>query len=863
MANQPRMPERFGEGSGPEQLLREWLLARIAEAAALPPPHRFPRPQELVKEGRPPVRVEGLSDAVERLCRLARPGRRTEEAGFRSAGAPPPLFCRERISAERIVRTMLGKEDERELPPLLGSYGFPGGWENRLIWGDSLLVLKSLLFREGREGEVQTVYFDPPYGVNFPSCFEPFARRRGEAAPGFVRVKAYRDAWEQGLPSYLAHLRERLLLCRALLHPTGSLFLQIGEENLHHVRILLDEVFGERNFVSLISFRKTSAFPGKLLRGVSDYLLWYARQKERVKYHPLYQRKRPGAEGASNYRWVELPDGKCRALSPSEEANPDRVPPGARIFALGDLRSAGASERGSFAFPFAGRTFRPYANSHWKTTREGMERLAEMGRLVVSGRTLMYKRYLSDFPVVGLTNHWSDVRPSFQRNRRYVVETVEKVVERCLLMTTDPGDLVLDPTCGSGTTAAVAERWGRRWICIDAAPVPLALTRMRLLTSVYPYHALRDPVEGPAGGFLYARRQNGAGEEVGGIVPHLTLEAIAKDQPAEEEVLVDCPELATGRTRLSGPFLVEGLMPVNAEGKSSAEEGRSFAERMREALGLSPVFAGAGRKRIPLEKIRAPDWPSVLGAEGVVAGKRVGIVFGLETEPIGEDLVRKAAREASRKGYRDLYLVGFSIDAGGLERLRKLGRGNRRLHYVQASLDLLMGGLLKWTRSSQIFWLSGLPQVRVRRKPGGEEERWQVEIVGMAFFDPLTRTLEQRRTEELPAWFLDTDYDGSCFLPREAFFPRTEAWEAVGRALGATRERGDPEGRRSSLFRPGKHRRIAVKTIDERGTELLVVRTLPRERVKRPGVALDLDFRQKNGASDAAGRGQKRGGGLM
>ncbi|WP_178087709.1 DNA methyltransferase [Methylacidimicrobium cyclopophantes] len=844
---------------------RQWLLARIDEAASLPAPHLFQQPREFFGRGRFAARVGGLAEAVEELCRLVRSGDGSGEEAFLAAGSIPNLFCRERICAEKIVEGLVRASVERSRSPVLRSYRYPSGWQNRLILGDSLLVLRSLLLREGRRGEVQAIYFDPPYGVNFPSHFHPFARgRNDEEEQPPARVRAYRDSWEFGLPSYLAYLRERLILCQELLHRSGSLFLQIGEENLHHVRTLLDEVFGERNFVSLISFRKTSALPGKLLRGVSDYLLWYAKEKEQVKYRALYRRKRPGTEGATNYRWVELPDGSCRKLSAAEQANPGLLPPGSKIFALGDLRSAGASARGSFAFSFGGKLFRPYANSHWKTTREGMERLARMGRLVVSGRTLMYKRYLSDFPVVGLTNHWADVRPSFQRNRRYVVETVERVVERCLLMTTDPGDLVLDPTCGSGTTGVVAERWGRRWICIDAARLPLALTRMRLLTSIFPYYVLRDSKQGPAGGFLYARRQNGKGEEVGGIVPHLTLEAIAKERPAVEELLVDCPEEAEREIRLSGPFSVEGLFPGEAgKAKRVVPQSPSFRKRMGEVLRLSPVFEASGRRRLRLQRIRELEHP-LLCAEGELAGKRVAISFGPEDEPIGEGLVRSAAGEAKSMGYEDVYIIGFALDPAALERLREKRRGGTRLFYVEASLDLFMGSLLKSTPSSQIFSLVGIPEVRLRKGAEGTTEMWVVELGGMTVFHPVEGTEELQKPEELPAWFLDTDYDGCCFTPSVAFFPRTKGWEEVGRALeeGAAERIGRPlAGGASFPFPPGRHRRIAVKTIDDRGTELLVVRELPSGRPNRGSAPQESDVEEK-AEIGSAWRGQKPSDGI-
>lgn len=356
--------------------------------------------------------------------------------------------------------------------------------------------------------------------------------------------------------------------------------------------------------------------------------------------------------------------------------------------------------------------------------------------------------------------------------------------------------------------------------------MPLALTRMRLLTAVFPDYVLRYPEQGPAGGFLYARHRNGKGEDVGGIVPRLTLEAIAKDRPAEEVVLVDRPEVATGRLRLSGAFSVEGFLPAVGKGAGRAEAESDFAERMREVLRLSPVFEAGEGRRIRLQRIRRPDPPSALGAEAEVAGRRVGIAFAPENEPIGEGLVREAAREAGRKGCRDLYLLGFAIDAAALERVRRAVRGGRRLFYVQASLDLLMGGVLKASRSSQLFWLSGSPEIRVRRRSAGDAAQWVVGLVGLSRWDPKTETFTLQKAEELPAWFLDTDYDGCCFRPNQAFFPRTGAWEGVRRALGMGAGARGTEGRTSLPFSPGEHRRIAVKTLDRWGTELLVVRAL-------------------------------------
>jgi adenine-specific DNA-methyltransferase len=496
-----------------------------------------------------------------------------------------PLFVHERLSTQAILQSVKSHKRDRQqtltlfadeemdvADRLLKAYQHETDWVNRLILGDSLIVMNSLLQYEGLGGQVQMIYMDPPYGVKFGSNFQPFIRRRdvkhGDDAD-LTRepemVQAYRDTWELGLHSYLTYLRDRLLLCRELLSPSGSIFVQISDENLHHVRELMDEVFGTDSFCSVITFTKTGSLAAEGLAGVCDYLLLYAKDRASQRFRPpLVAKKEVGI--ADSYSWLELRDGTKRAMTASEKLDRSLIPPEAKYYQPTSLISSGATDSGTFDYSFHGRIYRPPANSHWKTTREGLDRLVAAGRVVATTNSLRYVRYLDDFPVAPISNVWTGLGlGSFTEEQLYVVQTSTTVVSRCILMTTDPGDLVLDPTCGSGTTAYVAEQWGRRWITIDTSRVPLALARQRLLTATFQYYELRDQSRGPAGGFVYKRKQNQKGEEVGGIVPHITLKSIAQNEPPQEEVLVNRPEVESGIVHVSGPFVVEATIPTAIE----------------------------------------------------------------------------------------------------------------------------------------------------------------------------------------------------------------------------------------------------------------------------------------------------------
>ena len=411
-------------------------------------------------------------------------------------------------------------------------YQHDANWSNRMILGDSLQVMASLTEREGLRGKVQCIYIDPPYGIKFNSNFQWSTTSR-DVKDGKTdhitrepeQVKAFRDTWRDGIHSYLGYLRDRLTVARDLLTESGSVFVQIGDENVHRVRALMDEVFGEENFVSLITFVKTANTSSIFLPNVADFILWYARSKTTLKYRTLWREKLAGDVGGTSYREISR-------ISQLKNSIFEKF----RFATLADLASQSGTSAVESPVYFEGQSYTRRTGS-WKTNSDGFRRLAACGRMAVTGRTLMYVRFIDDFPVFTYTNNWTDTQASFASDKRYVVETIPKVIQRCILMTTDPGDIVLDPTCGSGTTAYVAEQWGRRWITIDTSRVALALARARIMGARYPYYILADSREGqhkeaeisrtaPAESSTYHDIRQGF---VYQRVPHITLRAIANN----------------------------------------------------------------------------------------------------------------------------------------------------------------------------------------------------------------------------------------------------------------------------------------------------------------------------------------------
>ena len=493
----------------------------------------------------------------------------------------PPLYIQEKVQPKALIddlrrQTEAGQAEAAEqdpgfMPDLFADFnGLPSAaartefyrheahWSNRMILGDSLQVMAALAEREGLRGKVQCIYLDPPYGIRFNSNFQWSTTSRDVKdgkAEHITRepeqVKAFRDTWRDGIHSYLSYLRDRLTVARDLLTESGSIFVQIGDENVHRVRVLMDEVFGDENFVSEIVFSRSAArgTGTKSLDNVSDHILWFAKG-ESVKYRQLYRGVDPRSTDPSMnpFSYITLPDGDRRSISKNEKTNPSILPIDARRYRTISLSAQTKSENSSLAYNYQGAKFQPALGRGWKTSQKGLEYLSKANRLQQSGKTLNYIFYADERPGIPYTNQWIDTA-GISDDKSYVVQTSAKVIQRCILMTTDPGDLVLDPTCGSGTTAYVAEQWGRRWITIDTSRVSLALARARIMGARYPYYLLKDSRAGQQKeaevtrlpeqtgtapstqavadnirlGFVYAR------------VPHITLKSIANN--AEIDVI--------------------------------------------------------------------------------------------------------------------------------------------------------------------------------------------------------------------------------------------------------------------------------------------------------------------------------------
>ena len=803
-------------------------------------------------------RFTSLSQCAARLRSLTKPFLNWSGKAERQQVSVPtlPLFVHERHSTQAILETLqshkargttldLFGDVDLDIADKLDAYEHKGPWTNRLVLGDSLQVMNSLLEYEGMGGQVQMLYFDPPYGVKFGSNFQPFVRDNRVAHDSDTQmirepemVKAYRDTWELGLHSYLTYLRDRLMIAKAILDPSGSLFLQISDDNIHHVREILDEIFGEENFVSAIAFQKTTSSTSNFLSSIYDTILWYARDKAQLKYNPLFMHKVRGQQGATGYTRVIMSDGSAAPASKFEDENGElQLPEGTELVAFDNITSQNPGSR--YDVKFKGKIFRPEPG-YWKTDEAGMQRLLSEGRITATQNSLAYVRKFSDFPVYPLGNIWRDTlgQNQFGGKKIYVVQTALSAVRRCLLMATDPGDLVLDVTCGSGTTPVVAERWGRRWIAVDTSRVPIALARQRLLTSVFPWYHLKETSKGPAGGFVFERKRNRKGEEVGGLVPRITLKSIVNNDEPATITLSDLPSENSKVTRVSGPFTVEATVQaaMNMEEDAPEHAGlpqsfspRAYLDRMIEVLRQSKMLRLPGNVTLELDGVRPLADREYLHAEGMAKNggdEAIAIVFGPEDGAVGSEYVFNASMEAMQQGFQQLFLFGFAIQAKAREMLDKLKIPTT---YVSVTPDVAMSDLLKTSKTSEIFSISGLPDVSLESagKSDSGTPLYRIAIKGLDIFRPDTMETEEVNAENLPCWMLDTNYNGMAFYASQVFFPKTSAWNNLQKSLKGQFEDSVWEhlaGTASEPFTLGDRKRIAVKAIDERGNELMVVK---------------------------------------
>ena len=737
---------------------------------------------------------------------------------------------------------------EDELQRITEYYQHNADWRNRLIQGDSLLVMNSLLQREGMAGRVQMVYIDPPYGIKYGSNWQMKLNNRDvkdndESLTGEPEmIKAFRDTWELGIHSYLSYIRDRLVLARELLTESGSCFVQISDDNVHLVRNLMDEVFGSENFVSLIPFRKKLMPLGaKTLECMCDFIIWYAKDLNQIKYRQLYYKSLPKIES----RWtnVELPNGKRRKLSKEEANNLSLLPIGSKVYRLVSQRAPSFSETNVYDFEFNGKIYSSPKGGCWVTTKEKLQKLADANRLEEEGGSLSYVYFHEDFPYSKINNFWIDTSPV--QGKEYTVQTSILPIQRCILMATDPGDLVLDPTCGSGTTAYVAEQWGRRWITIDTSRIALNIAKKRLTTAVFPYYELFDKENGNIRqGFVYK------------TVPHVTLKSLANDLEPDEEILYDQPKEDKKKIRVAGPLTVETLQSFHvinpdAIGVDERNETEDFQERIFAHLKSSGIRNGAKNEQAIFYNIEAVANP-YLNAKGYykdAEGKErlayfyIGPKFGTVSRRAVTEALKEFRSVAPYEGASWLCILGFSFEDNINEKDYNLG--SFVVSKVRMHDDLMQDGLLKKDKGAGAFITIGEPDIAIVEDEGGETVH--VEIQGLDIYDPIKDIVKPRSVEDIAYWEIDDNYNGEQFIVRGLHFcggskKEFDAWKKGLQSVApkATKKKAESTLRlylneelwdtlydfRSQPIDKRKGRKIAVRVISQFGEESTKVLTI-------------------------------------
>lgn len=751
------------------------------------------------------------------------------------------LHVHERIDSKSIIESVkdgkrpeqlsifdLGKKSLREAVEF---YKHKENWSNRLIAGDSLLVMNSLLEKEAMGEKVQMIYFDPPYGIKYGSNFQPFTNKRDvkdgkdedlTAEPEMI--KAFRDTWELGIHSYLTYLRDRLLLAREMLHDSGSIFVQISDENVHLVRNLMDEVFGPQNYVIEITFTKTGSQNGNLLQGINDYILWYAKNKNEVKYRKLSLERT--VEDFYNDGFTKYEeDGvlkKTNNFIDYKENWRKR-----KYFRADPLQSSNPGSR--YEVILNGENF--YPTKYWKTSEEGMKNLLNNNKIIKSGNNIAYKRFITDAPLKSTSNVWTDTGGA--SNMVYVVQTGLKPIQRCMLMTTDPGDLVFDPTCGSGTTVYIAEQYGRRWITCDTSRVATTLTKQRLLTSTFDYYKLSFPDEGVDSGFLYK------------TVERISLKTIASNETPVAEVLYDQPLVDRSRTRVTGPFTVEAVPAPVVKSIEELELGDSASdtsitrsgETLRQSEWKDELFKTGVRAKggnvIEFSRVETLSGTRYLQAEAETKGdepKKVLVSFGPEHAPLEQRQVEAAWQEARLLKPDILLFAAFQFDNEAAKDIDELTPeiAGMQLLKVQMNADLLTNDLKKKRSSNESFWLIGQPDIKlIEINKGQDKGKVQVEVLGFDYYNPKTGKIESGGKNKIAMWMLDTDYDERSLFPTQVFFPMAGAkdgWKKLAKNLRAEIDTTKIEAFYGTLSLPfDRNKQIAVKIVDDRGIESLKV----------------------------------------
>ena len=778
--------------------------------------------------------------------------------------AAHPLYIREKVHPAAFMKLLEGTGEQPQLfhdfnglPSADAAYEWyqhAANWSNRLIHGESARVMASLLARENMAGKVQMIYYDPPYGMGYKSNFQVSVNDRevpekAEGRPHDTRtIRAFRDTYQRGIHSYLDLTREKLVLIRELLTESGSLFMQIGDENVHRAAVLLDEVFGAGNRLATIPYATTGGSSSNMLPSVADFLLWYAKDKTRSKYRQLYEpldRRRL----LDMWTWaalVELPDGTTRNLTADEQQDPDRyLPDSARLCLRSTLISPGVSTTGrSDAYYWNGQHWPCRKGEQWRISMDGMDRLAELGRLV-GGKSLAWKQYEDEVPGRRMNNMWPRLmRPT---DKRYVVQTADSVIERCLLMVTDPGDLVFDPTCGGATAALAAEKWGRRWITCDTSPVAVSIARQRLATATFPYWTLADSADGahqeaelsgkplapsptggwgndPAGGFICER------------VPQVSAGTLAYDRDPDPIMLVDRPRKKRAVTRVSSPLTVESeqpwatVIPLEGTDDELVVAHDDFLEAVQAAL-MGHIING-GRENADMTIRALEPWPNtskllawkgVYTINGGAAEHHAAVMVAAEDVTVPGEMIREAAREITDSDQRaDVLLVvayAYAADAPS-----KVGRIT--VARAQMNRDLMIRELSDET-GHEAFVIIGEPDIKIIDYP---DNQIAVEVRCYDTFDPATGNASEGGPDDVACWMIDTDHNGESFFARRIHFPGADDDRQIKKLIDAIGKNADDVERealtamRSAPFDPPERGRIAVKIVTATGMEMTSVR---------------------------------------
>ncbi len=781
-----------------------------------------------------------------------------------------PLYIQEKIHPGAFVNSLAKlQENESRQGDLFNDFnGLPenasyewyehqGYWQNRIIKGPNREIMASLLAKENMGGTVQMIFFDPPYGISYKANMQADTRNRepksgDKVLNDRVSCKAFRDTYERGIHSYLDVTRQTVVLARDLLAEEGSFFMQIGKANVHRLAVLLDEIFGEENRVATITFAKTGSTPAKKISEIADYLLWYAKNKKVSKFHQIYEEIGKRQDVVKKFGWgamLELKDGTTRTLTKLERENPDKeIPEGALIFERMPLLSQNTSTTGlSEPYEWNSKTYTCNVGHQWRVKINGMDRLAELNRLDAgeSGELeLRWKLYEFEYPGTPINNIWS--KSLSPNDMHYVVETAEKVIERCILMTTDPGDIVLDPTCGSGTSAFVAEKWGRRWITIDAASVAVSLARQRLATGIFPYHLLLDSSEGQteeyklnyqllAGSNDVPKFDGGHGHDIrkGFVyerVATVSAGILAYDKNVPPTLLVDRTKKKPGVIRVASPFTVESHNPhqvVNPELALHEDLGDAgLVENIIKALEKSGVRSG--KQKLQISDIQPIEYrqfdPFGVTHIAKIDGEDAGVVIAPEDCTVTRHMITRAANsclDLSGGRIRMLLIVGFAFEVARGEQIER--RGKLTIYKAQANQDLRIAEL-KDSEGDQAFVHVGEPDITVESI--GDNGQLICKVNGYDTYDPRTGQLKIGGKDEIACWMLDTNYDGESFFAKRIHFPgaaRDNQIKNFARKLGSRIEKELWENTLSCISAPfdrPQTGQVAVRIITCTHTEL-------------------------------------------